>query len=163
MGVLKTELAEVIALRKNGQAEEALKILDKLLVEDSQHPDINYQMAWTMDSLGRESEAVPFYEKAIANGLVEDRSGALLGLGSTYRCLGEYEKSLKIFDQAVLEFPEHRGLRVFRSLTLYNLRKLEDSFGEILTLLLDTTNDATIKSYDRALRFYSDKLSETWQ
>ena len=160
---LKTELAEVIALRKNGQAEEALKILDKLLVEDSQHPDINYQMAWTMDSLGRESEAVPFYEKSIANGLVEDRSGALLGLGSTYRCLGEYEKSIKIFDQAVHEFPENRGLRVFRSLTLYNLGKLEDSFGELLTQLLDTTNDATIRLYDRALRFYSDKLSETWK
>ncbi len=159
----KDRLAEAIELRKNSRPEEAMSILKELLRSNPNDPDINYQMAWTCDFMGRESEAVPFYESAIANGLKEDRSGAMLGLGSTYRSLGEYEKSLKIFDQAVQEFPEERALKVFRALTLYNLGKAEESVSQLLIQLIDTTSDASLKSYDRALRFYSDKLNETWK
>lgn len=101
--------------------------------------------------------------KAIRNDLVEDRAGAILGPGSTYRCLGEYEKSLKVFDKAISEFPDNRILRVFRSSTLYNLGRAEESVRQLLVHLLDTTSDDNIKSYDRALRFYSDKLNETWR
>jgi tetratricopeptide (TPR) repeat protein len=160
---MKTKLAEAIALRKSNKPEEALSILKELLQSNPEDPVVNYQMAWTCDFMGKESEAVPYYEKAISNGLTEDRSGAMLGLGSTYRCLGEYEKSLKVFDQAVKEFPENRSLKVFRAVTLYNLGKSEESVSQLLIQLLDTTNDSSIKSYDRALRFYSDKLNETWK
>lgn len=159
----KDKLAEAIELRKSNKPEEALRILAVLLESNPNDPDINYQMAWTCDLMGKESEAAPFYEKAIANGLKEDRCGAMLGLGSTYRCLGEYDKSLKVFDQAVKEFPEDRSLKVFRALSLYNLGKSEESVSQLLIQLLDTTGDDSIKSYERALRFYSDKLSETWK
>jgi len=159
----KDKLAEAIELRKSNRPEEAMRILSILLQSNPNDPDINYQMAWTCDVMGKESDAVPFYEKAIANGLQEDRSGAMLGLGSTYRCLGEYEKSLKVYDQAVKEFPEDRALKVFRALTLYNLGRAEESVSQLLIQLIDTTGDAGIKSYDRAFRFYSDKLNETWK
>jgi tetratricopeptide (TPR) repeat protein len=160
---MKSRIAEAIELRKSNKPEEAMSILKEMLQLNPNDPDINYQMAWTCDFMGKESEAVPFYEKAIANGLKEDRSGAMLGLGSTYRCLGEYEKSLKVFDQAVKEFPEDRAMRVFRALTHYNLGKAEESVSQLLIQLLDTTKDDSIKSYERALRFYSDKLNETWK
>lgn len=160
---IKSELSRAIEYRTKDKPEEALGILKGLLQSHPNDPDINYQMAWTCDSMGKESDAVPYYEKAISNGLTEDRSGAMLGLGSTYRCLGEYEKSSKVFDQAILEFPEDRALKVFRALTLYNLGKAEESVSQLLLQLLDTTNDPSIKSYDRALRFYSDKLRETWK
>jgi hypothetical protein len=48
-------------------------------------------------------------------------------------------------------------------LTLFNLGKNEESVGQLLIQLLDTTTDASIKSYDKALRFYSDKLREVWR
>jgi tetratricopeptide (TPR) repeat protein len=161
---MKSQIAEAIGLRKNNEPEEAMRILKQLLQSNPDDPDVNYQLAWTCDFMGKESEAVPFYEKAISNGLTgEDRKGAMLGLGSTYRCLGEYQKSLNVFDQAVKEFLDDRSLKVFRALTLHNLGKSEDSVGQLLILLLDTTSDQSIKSYDKALRFYSDKLSETWK
>lgn len=140
-----------------------MQIFAALLRSNPNDPDVNYQMAWTCDFMGKESEAVPFYEKAIANGLKEGRSGAMLGLGSTYRCLGEYEKSLGVFDLAVKEFPENRSLKVFRALTLYNLGRSEESVSQLLVQLIETTSDESIRSYDRALRFYSDKLNETWK
>jgi len=161
--MMKDKLAQAIALRKQNMPEVALTILKELLQTHPNDPDVNYQMAWTCDFMGKEFAAVPFYEKAISNGLKEDRDGAMLGLGSTYRCLGEYEKSLQVFDQALLEFPEHRAIKVFRALSLYNLGKAEESVSQLLIQLLDTTNDSSIKSYERALRFYSDKLNQTWK
>lgn len=150
-------------LRKSNRAEDAMNILTTLLAAHPEDPNVNYQIAWTCDFMGKEAEAVPYYEKAIANGLVEDRSGAMLGLGSTYRCLGEYEKSLEVLDKAVNEFPDVRSLKVFRALTLFNLGRHNESMEHLLVQLLDTTVDTSIKAYDRALRFYSDKLDETWK
>lgn len=161
---MEDKLLKAIQLRKDNKPDQALALLTELLKSIPDDPAFNYQMAWTCDFMGKESEAIPFYEKAITNGLSgEDRKGAMLGLGSTYRCLGEYQKSLKVFDQAVKEFAEDRSLKVFRALTLHNLGKSEDSIGQLLILLLDTTDDQSIKSYDKALRFYSDKLSEVWK
>lgn len=163
MSCVKEKIEEAKLLRKNKKPEEAMSILKTLLQSNPKDPDLNYQIAWTCDSMGKESEAAPYYEKAIANGLSDGRDGAFLGLGSTYRCLGEYEKSLKVFDQAIKEFPENRSLKVFRALTLYNLGKSEESVSQLLIQLIDTTSDPSIKLYEGALRFYSDKLNETWK
>ncbi len=100
---MKSRISEAIELRKNKKPEEAMAILMDLLKENPNDPNVNYQLAWTCDFMGNESEAAPYYEKAIANGLVEDREGAMLGLGSTYRCLGEYEKSLRISKQSFVQ------------------------------------------------------------
>ena len=160
---MKEQIAKAIALRGGSKPEEALEILGSLLQSMPRDPNVNYQMALTCDAIGKEADAIAYYKAALEYGLVEDRRGALLGLGSTYRCLGKYEKSLIVFDQAIVEFPDFGALKVFRSLVLYNLGRVETSFAELLIQLLDTTSDTSIKSYDRALRFYSDKLNETWR
>ncbi|MBO9667784.1 MAG: tetratricopeptide repeat protein [Bdellovibrio sp.] len=160
---MKEKIEQAIQLRKSDKPEEAMSLLLSLLPFHPNNPDLNYQLAWTCDFMGKEADAVPYYEKALSNGLTDGRDGAFLGLGSTYRCLGEYEKSLKVFDQGIKEFPESRPLKVFRALTHYNLGKSEESVSQLLIQLIDTTSDASIKSYDGALRFYSDKLNETWK
>lgn len=157
----KIEMA--IDLRKTGKPEEALSLLLSMADDDeySKVPDLHYQIAWTFDSVGKESEAVLYYEKAISLGLKNDREGAFLGLGSTYRCLGEYDKSLEVFTKAIGEFPDNKALKTFQALTLYNLKRPAESVGQLLEILLTTTNDKHILSYEKALRFYSDKLDET--
>lgn len=158
-----SKIDEAIQCRKNDEPERALEILKTFLQEAPEHPQANYQAAWTCDQMGKESLAAPYYEKAIENGLTgEERRGALLGLGSTYRCLGEYQKSLNTFDRAIKEFPEDRAFKVFRALTLYNLGESSEAVGELLVQLLETTKDEGILAYEGALRFYSDKLDQTW-
>jgi tetratricopeptide (TPR) repeat protein len=157
------EIKKVIGLRDSKNFEEALKLVLSLLSDSPNDPEINYQTAWTYDCLGEESKAAPYYENAIKLGLKgKSLKGAFLGLGSTYRCLGRYQDSIKIFDEAIKIFPEENSLRVFRALCLYNLGDFEHSVSELLTLLLNTTNDSDIKSYEKALRFYSNRLNETW-
>jgi tetratricopeptide (TPR) repeat protein len=160
---VKEKIAEAIQLRQNNKSEQALEVLEHLLRQYPEDPGVNYQIAWTFDSMGKESDAVSFYEKALANGLADDREGAFLGLGSTYRCLGDYKNSKRVFDQALDEFPKNRALQVFRALTLNNLGEHREAVSGLLIQLLETTNDANIKSYNKALLFYSDKLDETWK
>lgn len=160
---MKIKISEAIELRQKNKLIEAMDILQNLMSINAEDPYLNYQIAWTFDCMGKESAAVSYYEKALSNGLAEDRNGAMLGLGSTYRCLGSYEKSLKIFDAAIAEFPEDRSLKTFRALTLFNLGKSQESIEQLLIQLLDTTSDSSIKGYEKALRFYSDKLTEVWK
>ena len=88
---MRDELERAVYLRENGRAEEARELLLRLMAENPGDPQLNHQCAWVHDLLGREHEAVSFYERAIEEGLTgEDLEGAMLGLGSTYRALGEY-------------------------------------------------------------------------
>ncbi len=161
---MTAKIDEAVQLRKNNNPEKALALLLALYKTAPDDAEINYQIAWTHDCMGQERQAATFYEEALASGLKGDsRRGAFLGLGSTYRCLGVYEKSKDVFDRAVQEFPDDRVFKTFRALTLYNLGQKDKCVEDLLIQLLDTTTDAGIKAYDGALRFYADKLDQTWQ
>lgn len=92
------QLAIAIQLRTDNKKLESNQLLLKLVKEYPDDALVNYQCAWSFDVLGEELKAVPYYEKAITQGLSgTDLEGAFLGLGSTYRTLGEYEKSKNVF------------------------------------------------------------------
>ena len=128
MDTLQKKLASAIKLRESQNHEEARQLLLALHSKFSQDPQVNYgrklPCAWIPDLLGLERAAVPFDEKAIQAGLnSDDLKSALLGMGSTYRCIGD---------------------------------------GILLNSLADTSSDEGILRYQRAIRFYSDKLDQTW-
>ncbi len=149
-------ITEAVKMRTQGEAHRALTILEPLLEQNPNDAALNYQVAWTLDVLGQEERAAHYYQVALTAGLHgKDRVGALLGLGSTYRCLEMFEKSLEVLDQAIAEYPSDRPLRVFRALTLSRLGKAEEAVMALLNELLDTSSDPEILSYDRALRAYS--------
>ncbi|MEW4263371.1 tetratricopeptide repeat protein [Priestia megaterium] len=161
---MNNKLDKALALRKNGNHQDSNELLIKLVKEFPDNALYNYQCAWSFDVLGEEEKAVPFYENAIKIGLPsKDMEGAILGLGSTYRALGEYEKSKDIFLKGTELFPDNHVIKVFYSMTLYNLKEYSKAMELILKCLLNTTNDNEILSYKKALHFYSDKLDQTWK
>ncbi|MBY0004049.1 tetratricopeptide repeat protein [Priestia aryabhattai] len=162
---MNNKLDKALALRKNGNHKESNELLSELVKEFPDDALYNYQCAWSFDILGEEEKAVPFYENAIKIGLPskEDMEGAVLGLGSTYRALGEYEKSKKTFLKGIELFPDNHVIKVFYSMTLYNLKEHSKAMELILKCLLNTTSDNEILSYKKALNFYSDKLDQTWK
>jgi tetratricopeptide (TPR) repeat protein len=156
-------LEDVKEARAAGSFTDAMEILNREIIKRPADGTIYYQIACTHDALGRETDAAPNYERAIELGLSnDDLKGALLGLGSTYRSLGEYKKSEEVFLRAMKLFPDERCYRVFLCMTLFNLGRSEEAVGTLLKELAETTSDASIKPYARALLFYSDKLSETF-
>ncbi|MFI7277069.1 tetratricopeptide repeat protein [Streptomyces sp. NPDC049879] len=157
-------LAGAVALRTAGEKERAKDQLVALAAEFPDDLEIAFQTAWAHDTLGLEAAAVPFYETAVGRpGLPpDDRKGALLGLGSTYRTLGRYAESVATLRQGVAEFPDDGGLRTFLAMALYNTGEHREAVGTLLHLLATTSGDAGVTDYREAITFYADRLDETW-
>lgn len=163
MNKIQEKLASAIHLRESEKHEEARQLLLELHSEFPEDPQVNYQCAWVHDLLGLEREAIPFYEKAIQNGLTgEDLKSALLGMGSTYRCIGEYQKAIATFQHALNLFPDAQEFNVFMAMAYYNTGVCSVAMQMLLNSLIDTSSDEGVLRYQRAIRFYSDKLDQTW-
>jgi tetratricopeptide (TPR) repeat protein len=152
-----------IKLREAGKLEEAKTLLFDLLKQEPHDPSIWYQIAWVHDVLELEREAVSYYRKSLQLGLFgEEKQGALLGLGSTYRTLGMYDESKHVFEEAIKEFPERREFQVFYAMVQYNLKEYGKAMEILLKQLSETSVDEGIRSYKKAILFYSDKLDQLW-
>jgi len=163
MNTLQEKLASAIKLRETEKHEGARQLLLELHSEFPDDPQVNYQCAWIHDLLGLEREAIPFYAKAIQTGLTgNDLKSALLGMGSTYRCIGEYQKSINTFQYALALFPEAHEFNVFLSMAYYNMGEHVQAMQLLLNSLVNTSSDEGVLRYERAIRFYSDKLNQTW-
>ncbi len=148
-------------LRQTGQFEAAKAVVLQYVEMAPDDPTVLYQMAWCHDSLGEEHVAVPYYEQALALGLAgEDRLQAYIGLGSTYRVIGQFEDASDVFHRALLEFPEAYALQAFLAMTEYNLGQTDQAVGRLLKTLATTSSDVSIQTFDRAIRYYADHLDE---
>jgi tetratricopeptide (TPR) repeat protein len=125
---------------------------------------VNLQCAWIHDKLGLESEAVPYYEKAIELGLEgDDLQHALLGLGSTYRSLGRYDDALHALTRGVTEFPDDPAMKVFRAMSLYNHGRAKEACETLLGVMASTEQPAEIARYQKAIAEYASDLDRRWQ
>ena len=159
MSAWKEELDAIVGARAHGQAVEIFPRLQSL---DTRHPnvaEINYQLAWTCDVLGRAAEALPYYEKAVALGLPPNElSGALIGLGSTLRALGQLDRSAEVLRSGQVQFPDNPEFAAFLALTLHQQGKTAEALRLALEILCATTDDPGLTAYQRALRHEAAKL-----
>lgn len=166
---MRERLAEAIQLREEGRAKQDQATLERartLLFElGAAYPDdaeITFQTAVVHDNLGLEHESIPFYLRALDQGLSgPDLERALLGLGSTYRGLGEYQKAEETLRRGVREFPRNRALQIFLAMTLYNAGQHKEAMEIALTNLLETTADEKLQYFKRPLMYYATHLDET--
>ncbi|MBS4201665.1 tetratricopeptide repeat protein [Bacillus sp. FJAT-49732] len=158
------QLEEAIELRNSGKHVEANELLVGLAGKFPNDAEVQYHCAWSFDVLGKEAEAVPYYESALKLGLNDsDAKGAYVGLGSTYRTLGEYEKARKVLEEGITRYPDYLALRVFQAITLYNVKEYEKAMEMILLTLTQTSSDESIQSYRKAIEFYAKNLNEIWK
>ncbi|NEU61602.1 tetratricopeptide repeat protein [Paenibacillus sp. ALJ109b] len=168
---MKRELLDkAIQLREEGRAKQDQAILAEartvfldLLFTYPDDAEINFQTAVAHDNSGLGKDAIPFYVRAIEQGLSgPDLERALLGLGSTYRYLGFYQEAEETLRRGVKEFPDHRGLQVFLAISLYNTGKYKESTELLLSNLLETTSDEKLQYFSRPIQYYAQHLDETW-
>ncbi|MGW1844911.1 tetratricopeptide repeat protein [Streptomyces sp. NPDC001966] len=158
-----SSLAAAVRLRTEGHQEEARQRLLALAAEFPADAEIAYQTAWAHDVLGLEAEAVPFYERGLGGtGLSEeDRRGALRGLGSTYRVLGQYEKAVEVLRGGVEQFPDDGALRTFLAMALFNTGEHHEAMRLLLELLATSSEDPYVRQYRAAIEYYARDLHET--
>ncbi|GAF16354.1 FOG protein containing TPR repeat [Bacillus sp. JCM 19046] len=160
-------MAEIVvqakSYQRNKQFEKAEQQLLQALEWEQNNGEVNYLLAANCDMQGLESQAVPYYTKAIELGLKEeDLKEAYVGLGSTYRTLGNYVESEKTLTEGLKRFPDYKPLHVFYSLTLYNLGNYDKAMERLLTSLLETTADPDIQGFKNALDYYAPRLNQVW-
>lgn len=167
--MMRDRLAQAIQLRETGRARQDQAMLEEartLLSDLAAYPDdaeITFQTAVVHDNLGLERESIPFYVQALAQGLSgPDLERALLGLGSTYRGLGEYQQAEETLRRGVREFPHNRALQVFLAMTLYNTQHYKEAMELLLTNLMETTSDEKLQYFKRPISYYAQHLDETW-
>ncbi|MCF6137776.1 tetratricopeptide repeat protein [Pseudalkalibacillus berkeleyi] len=156
-------MQDYIQLINDQKFREANVLLLKLVEESPNDPVINFYCAVTYDALGMERKAIQFYKAALTseiNGPLRERT--YVQLGSSYRCVGEYQKCRNILEEGMMEYPHNLAMKVFHSMVMYNLNENEESMTSLLSILVSTTSDPWIAKYSKALEFYSDKLDQTW-
>jgi tetratricopeptide (TPR) repeat protein len=153
-----------LALHIAGQHEAALDLLVELAAQRPDHALVQYQAACVHDRLGFEAQAVPYYEQALALGIPnsDDEASAYLGLGSTYRTLGQYENAQRVLTSGRDRYPTHRSFDVFLAMTLHNLGKHSEAMRLLLLLAAQTSSDVDVRRYERAIVLYAEDVDRIW-
>jgi tetratricopeptide (TPR) repeat protein len=131
-------------------------LADDWLGREPQVAVAHYLAAWARDAQGLEADALVHYEKAFDLGLSgEDLRGALLGAGSTYRNLGQLDRSEELLRNGVRDYGDVSEFSAFLALTLYSSGRFKEAVSILLKLIGDTATDVHIKRYERALKYYA--------
>jgi tetratricopeptide (TPR) repeat protein len=166
MTTLGTRILAAKARKSEGEAgmEAARLLLAALAHEFPDQAEAQVEAAYIHDALGREAEAIFYYEQALRIGLtgIEDPPAVHLGLGSSYRTLGRYDEARAVLEQACRLFPDDRALRVFLAMVHYNVGESSAAMATLLTIIAETAEDARIRAYAGAIAFYADRLDQTW-
>lgn len=157
------DIEKGIALRKSGDFIASNEYFLQLVKKHPNNALIHYQCAWSFDVLEKETDAIFYYEQAIALGLSDnDLKEALLGLGSTYRSIGAYQKSKEVFEKG-MALCNDKSIQIFYAMSLYNLQEYSKAMEIVLKILADTTRDESIANYKKAITFYADKLDTIFE
>lgn len=148
-------------LSREGRQGEAVEILRGVLAEDPGDAAANFSYARILGGLGYEREAIPRYERAIANGLQEKNlEEATIDLGGSYRAVGEPAEAVEILRRGVARFPQNQALRTFLAMTLQDLGEYREAATLLLRILPRVSSDAWIARYQRAIDRYADEMDE---
>ena len=154
---IDNEISRAVLLRANGQHTEALAVLfdlEKIAPDDAA---LHFEIACTYDALGLEGDSIPHYEKALAVGLVDDnRRDALLGLGSSYRCVAQYADAVRTLERGMAEFPLAHEYAVFLAMALHNLGDHRRALQLLLKHVAEHTSDPQTAKYQRAIFHYAE-------
>jgi tetratricopeptide (TPR) repeat protein len=122
--------------------------------------ELQYEAACVHDFLGREAHAVPFYLAALSGDLPhEQQRSAYLGLGSTYRALGQYAAAERTLREGLARFEDAAELKTFLAMTLHNLGRSKEGANCCLLYSLSHLPTRTFKSTVR--RFCSTHKTST--
>ncbi|MFD2177560.1 tetratricopeptide repeat protein [Veronia pacifica] len=154
---------QAITLYRDGQSNEAVGLLSGYLTDPEWGSLAHFHTAFAYDRQGDEKKAIPHYRQALLGSLNrKDRFDALLGLGSSLRCLGEYVAATETFELLLSEYPDSQSAQPFYAMCLYNTGRGKEACQLLMKLLLATTDNQEIKAYQAALALYAEDLDQTW-
>ena len=152
-------LDAITGARHGGQTSTLIRQLEAL---DQAHPhvaEILHQLAWTHASLGHDHDARTAYERAIALGLPpNEQSGALIGLATCLRSLGEIEAAGRTLESGRTQYPEQPEFEAYLALVRHDQGRHTEALQLALTALIENSDDPGITAHQRDLRHFLNLL-----
>ncbi|WP_420632049.1 tetratricopeptide repeat protein [Candidatus Leptofilum sp.] len=161
--MIEETIARAKELRRDDELEASQELLLELLAEHPSDPLVLYEVGGSYDVMGEEKDAIPYYQKAIKQGLDgDDLQECFVCLGSSHRNVGNFDEAVEMLEKAVTQFPDNNSGNVFLALAYYSDGREDEAVSLLLDLLLKTTNDQNILDYADPLDYYKDNLDEVW-
>ncbi|MFC4139447.1 MULTISPECIES: tetratricopeptide repeat protein [unclassified Microbacterium] len=150
---LEAELDRIVAARNRDDMQPTI---DALLPYLESHPGdarVLYEVGGAYDTAGEEAIARGYYERALDAGLEGDiLRRCCVQYGSTLRNLGELDRSLEVFDEALRVFHGSPSLTVFRTLTLHAAGRADAAIAALLEVIADDAAAPELDRYRPAIR-----------
>ncbi|MCP4745665.1 MAG: tetratricopeptide repeat protein, partial [Desulfobacteraceae bacterium] len=118
-------MGKATALYYLGAFDDALKILNSVLILSPDHADAWNNKGVSLGKLGRDQEALKAYDKAIE--LNPDYANAWYGKGVTLDKLGRDQEALKAFDKAIELNPDDTNAWYGKGLSLGKLGRYQEA------------------------------------
>ena len=111
------------------------------------------ESALALDRLGREEQAIPFYERAIRLGLSGSAlCDALICLGSSLRNVGRVRDAVRKFQQAKRRFPGDVVVELFLALGYHDAAQATEALRLTALACLRESGDRNLEPFRGVLR-----------
>jgi predicted TPR repeat methyltransferase len=134
---------QAIATHRAGRLEEAEALCKAILTQDDRNFDVRHRLAVIQSQLGRPSEALESYDRALA--INAAHAGAHNNRGKALQELRRFAEALASHDRALALRPDSGDAMAARGAALHGLNRFEEA----------------IAAYDRALRV-NPQNGDTW-
>ena len=129
---------EGIVLHDKGSYAQAISKYDKALELDKDNLSALTEKAYSLVSFGNYEEAIKCCDKAYKTHPGEKELNLVYTIeGNAFDAMNKPEKSIKIYDEGIKQFPDYHLLYFNKGVTLINLRKTEEAikfFQQAVTL-----------------------------
>lgn len=155
----KPELDAIVGARHGGAGEAVASRLRALDGKYPNVPEIVLQLAWSLEISGKQEEALAAYDKALSLGLSpNEHAAALLGLANCQRLCGDAAKAIKTLREGLALFPDNREFDAHLGIALHQAGHYAEAVRTLITVLVETSEDAGIRAYQRSLRHQAAQL-----
>lgn len=153
------ELSAIESLRAAGDLAGARARAVALAADHPADARAAMAAAYACDRIGREHEAIGYYERAWELGVpAAERPGFLVGFGSTLRNVGRADDAVARLAEATAEYPADAALRAFLALALHDAGHPALSLATMLEAALVAARTGGFGRYERALTEYQREL-----
>ncbi|TFD70908.1 tetratricopeptide repeat protein [Cryobacterium gelidum] len=150
---LDEELDRIFTVRDRNNIQPTIDALLPILAEHPADARVLYEVGGAYDTAGKEQTARSFYEQALQVGL----SGDLLRrcyvqYGSTLRNLGEFARSVEVFERARQDFPDSPSLAVFQAISFHASSRFDEAVASLLEVVVEGVESPDIEPYKPSIR-----------
>jgi tetratricopeptide (TPR) repeat protein len=143
-------------------AEDEERLIDYFKKVAKEYPiaaRAKFELANAYDFVGKEEEAIPLYEQALAIGLSLEYEGyASIQLGSSLRNVGRLEEAIDLLSNAKDRFPHLPSITMFLAIALHDSERCSEATKQVLEEMLKNVKTPDIERYSKGLSHYIKEL-----